>query len=773
MYSLIDAIKQGEIAWNSVSITYNGPRPQNGLPIPPWMNDSYEIWFRDPLQVIEAQISNPEFNGMMDFSPKRVYFQGKRQYGDLMSGNWAWDQAKEMAKDESTHGAMFAPIILGSDKTTVSVATGHNEFYPLYASLGNVYNSVRRAHQNAVSLIAFLSIPKTSKEYADKTNYHKFRWQLFHSSLVHILSSLHPYMLTPRVTRCCDGHFRRVMYGLRPYIADYPEQALLACIVQNWCPKCTAPYNDLDGEVGGLRSHHHTNTLLSSGTITLQELWDNYGIVGDLQPFTMAFPRANIHDLLSPDLLHQIIKGAFKDHLVDWVEEYIWNSHRKGQAERILADIDRRITAVPSFPGLRHFHEGRGFKQWTGNDSKGLMKVYLPAIAGHVPPVMVKAVATLIELCYLSALEQIQNTLDCFHSYQEIFQEIGVRPDGFSLPRQHSLAHYIFAITQFGAPNGLCSSITESKHIKAVKRPYQRSNRNKPLGQMLISNQRIDKIAAARSYMKTRGLLDGPNSTNGTLANPPNPILPPTHLPCPLHALGPDDNLDTIAEIKLAKTHELDRLTCKIGQPELPLLVHCFIFGVLNPDSPTPAAEVPVDNLPLITEKIYVYNSARMVYYAPSDMSSLRGMHHERIWSARSWYGGRPRHDCVFIGNADSPDVPGFKGVLVACVFLFFSVRYDGINYPSALVHWFSAVDDTPDDETGMWVIKPDYFPHQRRFLKVIHLDSILYGAHLIGVAGPNFLPSNPKVDFLASLDSFKCFFVNKYADHHAHEIAF
>jgi hypothetical protein len=45
-------------------------------------------------------------------------------------------------------------------------------------------------------------------------------------------------MTIPRITRCCDGHFRRVIYGLGPYIADYPEQALLACIVQNWCPKC-------------------------------------------------------------------------------------------------------------------------------------------------------------------------------------------------------------------------------------------------------------------------------------------------------------------------------------------------------------------------------------------------------------------------------------------------------------------------------------------------------------------------------------------------------
>ena len=56
---------------------------------------------------------------------------------------------------------MFVPVILGSDKTTVSVATGHNEYYPLYASIGNVQNQVRRAHRNAVSLLGFLAIPKS------------------------------------------------------------------------------------------------------------------------------------------------------------------------------------------------------------------------------------------------------------------------------------------------------------------------------------------------------------------------------------------------------------------------------------------------------------------------------------------------------------------------------------------------------------------------------------------------------------------------------------
>jgi hypothetical protein len=55
---------------------------------------------------------------------------------------------------------MFVPIILGSDKTTVSVGTGGTGYYPLYAAIGNTHNGLRRAHRNALVLIGFLSIPK-------------------------------------------------------------------------------------------------------------------------------------------------------------------------------------------------------------------------------------------------------------------------------------------------------------------------------------------------------------------------------------------------------------------------------------------------------------------------------------------------------------------------------------------------------------------------------------------------------------------------------------
>jgi hypothetical protein len=163
-----------------------------------------------------------------------------------------------IADDPKTHGSMFVPVILGSDKTTVSVGTGHNEYYPLYMSIGNIHNNVRRAHRNGVVILGFLAILKSmffcvfcapfvryiltyliaKKQYTDDLRFRNFRRQMFHASLSKILQPLKPGMTTPEVVRCPDGHFRQAIYGLGPYIADYPEQALLACVVQGWCPKC-------------------------------------------------------------------------------------------------------------------------------------------------------------------------------------------------------------------------------------------------------------------------------------------------------------------------------------------------------------------------------------------------------------------------------------------------------------------------------------------------------------------------------------------------------
>jgi hypothetical protein len=76
-----------------------------------------------------------------------------------------------ICKDPDTLDSFFVPIILGSDKTTVSVGTGNNEYYPLYMSIGNIRNNVRRAHRNGVVVVGFLAIPKSERSATFK-GYH-------------------------------------------------------------------------------------------------------------------------------------------------------------------------------------------------------------------------------------------------------------------------------------------------------------------------------------------------------------------------------------------------------------------------------------------------------------------------------------------------------------------------------------------------------------------------------------------------------------------------
>ena len=45
------------------------------------------------------------------------------------------------------------PIILGSDKTTVSIAMGQNEYWPIYISISNIHNNVQQAHHNGVTFL--------------------------------------------------------------------------------------------------------------------------------------------------------------------------------------------------------------------------------------------------------------------------------------------------------------------------------------------------------------------------------------------------------------------------------------------------------------------------------------------------------------------------------------------------------------------------------------------------------------------------------------------
>ena len=130
---------------------------------------------------------------------------------------------------------------------------------------------------------------------------------------------------------------------------------------------------------------------------------------------------------------------------------------------------------------------------------------------------MVRALQAYLDFCYIAwcdvhdtnSLKELEDALGRFHIHCEIFQTSGVWPKGFNLPRSHAAVHYLQLIWAFGAPNGLCSSITESKHIKAVKEPWQRLSRWNALGQMITTNAHLDKLAAAWADFTSHGMLEG------------------------------------------------------------------------------------------------------------------------------------------------------------------------------------------------------------------------------------------------------------------------
>ncbi|KAG2106772.1 uncharacterized protein F5147DRAFT_746201 [Suillus discolor] len=723
MYATIDATPLGDTPWKSFTMCYNGVRPEQD--IPPWMDGKYDVWYRDPLQMVRSMLANSELDGGIEFSPYRDYTtENKRYWKNFMSADWAWNQADVIAQNEENHGSTFVPLIIGSDKTVISVATGQTEYHPLYLSIGNIHNSIRRCSTRA----------RARPEHNDDIKYRNFRRQLFQHSLAKIFESVKPFMETFDVTRFPDGHFQQPVYGLGPYIADYPEQLILSGVVQNWCPQCLANRKDLDGDQPCLHRHEaHTELLVEQ--LTHKQAWDEYGIIANVVPFTNDFPRADIHELLSPDILHQIIKGTFKDHLVDWVGDYLQVTHGARHVAEIMDDIDRRIAAVAPFTGLRRFPDRHGFRQWTGDDSKALMKIYLAAIKGHVPQDVVRTFSAFLEFCYIVRCEalteddlvQLQDALNRFHKYWEVFKATGV-VSTFSLPCQHSL--------RFNA-----------------------------LGQMLLTNQCLDKLAAACADFEARGMLHGSCLSNalGELRRRARlHVYKPQNQSVEVDAGEIVDGLIEESHDGLAATPHI----LELDLPRLPLLMQEFIHDQHYLEDTNPP-EFDLETAQVFLGKVAVFNSAAASFHAPSDLSGTGGMHRKHIQATPSWRGGEPRRDCIFVNMGANFDSP-MGGLAVAWVLCFFSFNYQTLYYPCAIVHWYAYVLEGRDPDTGMYVVTPTTTGDGVPDISIIHIDCIFRAAHLIPVYGPDFIP---KISPHDSYDMFNLYYINRYADHHAFEI--
>jgi hypothetical protein len=206
----------------------------------------------------------------------------------------------------------------------------------------------------------------------------------------------------------------------------------------------------------------------------------------------------------------------------------------------------------------------------------------------------------------------------------------------------------------------------------------------------------------------------------------------------------------------------VEDLAVYIDQPRFPNLLRRFLYEQLND---VPSTDVDIDDCPYFGGRIKVYHSAIARFYAPSDLCGAGGMYRERIRSNPNWHGQYARRDTMFVET--SAELDGMPGMTIARALLFFSFTFDNRYYPCALVNWLVPGKE-PDEDTGLWMVQPEYEGNgRRRTLSIIHLDCVARAAHLLPVYGSTSIPED--FHFSDALDAFRAYFVNRYVDHHSH----
>ena len=75
------------------------------------------------------------------------------------------------------------------------------------------------------------------------------------------------------------------------------------------------------------------------------------------------------------DLLHQIKKGVWK-HLMEWFQKLLEHFYTIREANQYLDELDKRISLVPHFTGIKSFPQGiRNIEQITAMEYADIIKV--------------------------------------------------------------------------------------------------------------------------------------------------------------------------------------------------------------------------------------------------------------------------------------------------------------------------------------------------------------------------------------------------------------
>ncbi|KAF8054072.1 hypothetical protein FPV67DRAFT_1442201, partial [Lyophyllum atratum] len=334
--------------------------------------EEVELWHRNPVECIQELLENPLIGARNAYTSQRVFRNQdctNREYGEMNTGDW-WPETQQ---EKLPLGATLVPVILSSDKTSLTSFSGDKQAYPVYLGIGTTAHEIRR-QPSAHAMVLVGYVPVTKLECFSKNRRSLEGYQLFHECMRVILKPLIDAGKNGVRMNCADG-FVRITYPIvAAYVADYPEQCLVVGCQENSCPKCTVkPKKRGDPIHSVLRDPEKTVRILAEKARGEHPAEFIRQSLRPINPFWKDLPYCNIFACITPDILHQLHKGVFKDHIVSWASAAV-----PGGAE----EVDRRFRAMTQHPNLRHFKKGISLtSQWTGTEHKNMEKVFLGVLA--------------------------------------------------------------------------------------------------------------------------------------------------------------------------------------------------------------------------------------------------------------------------------------------------------------------------------------------------------------------------------------------------------